>query len=246
MVDYNLSNKLKIQYKMAKPFPYIVIDDFLPDFLLQSCIRELKKHDEWYSNQEKWVDEFQINKFYYPTDTTDMNDFSSKLPITNMITEYMNSELFINFLENLTGFEKLYRDPIMLGGGVHKITKGGSLSVHIDYNNHPGRKWKRNLNLLLYLNENWESEWGGNLELWDKGLNNKEVEIEPIFNRAVIFSIEDAPHGHPTPLNTPEDIARYSLALYYFTDEKVKNEHSVIFFRNEDIIKKEQIEQIFK
>ena len=237
MIDYSLSDKLKIQYQTANPFPYIVIDNFLPEFLLESCLNEIKGHDEWFSNEMEWVKEFENNKFYYPTSTTDMGDFKRMLPITNLVTEYMNSEPFIKFLENLTGFKKLYRDPIMLGGGIHKINRGGKLSIHLDYNEHPGKKWKRNLNLLLYLNKNWESEWKGNLELWEKESWTKKIEVEPIFNRAVIFSIEDAPHGHPIPLNVPEDVSRYSLALYYFTDEELKEDekHSVIFYKDENL-----------
>ncbi len=247
MIDYTLSDKLKIQYQTANPFPYIVIDNFLPDFLLESCLEEIKKHDEWYSNQEDWVGEYEKNKFYYPTYTTDMDEFKLKAPITNMITEYMNSTLFIKFLEKLTGFEKLYRDPVMMGGGIHKINKGGKLSIHIDYNQHPDEKWKRNLNLLLYLNKDWKSEWGGNLELWEKESWKKKLEIEPIFNRAVIFSIEDAPHGHPIPLNVPDEISRYSLALYYFTDEEVKDvdKHTVIFYKDE-ILGIKKPENLFK
>jgi hypothetical protein len=98
MIDYSISEKFKVQYRTAKPFPYIVIDNFLPEFLLQSCLKEIKKHDEWYSNQEQWVEKFEVNKFYYPTDNTDMIEFSKKLPITNMVTEYMNSEPFLKFL----------------------------------------------------------------------------------------------------------------------------------------------------
>ena len=56
-----------------------------------------------------------------------------------------------------------------------------------------------------------------------------------MFNRAVIFNItDDAYHGHPEPLNCPEDQARYSLALYYFTedrpDEEKNEEHSALWF----------------
>jgi Rps23 Pro-64 3,4-dihydroxylase Tpa1-like proline 4-hydroxylase len=244
MINYELSENLKTQYKNGIPFPHIVIDNFLPEFLLKSCIDEIVQHDEWHFNTEEWIDEYEKNKFFYPSATTDMNYFKKKLPITNMITEYMNSPSFLEFLENLTGFEKLYKDPIMLGGGIHKIKRGGKLAVHTDYNEHPGKKWKRNLNLLLYLNENWKSEWGGNLELWDKNLNGKKVEIEPIFNRAVIFSIEDAPHGHPIPLNTPDYVSRYSLALYYFTDEEVTNPKFVRFYDDYEL--KPNIENILK
>ena len=51
MIDYTLSDKLKIQYQTAKPFPYIVIDNFLPEFLLKSCLEEIKKHKKWFSNE---------------------------------------------------------------------------------------------------------------------------------------------------------------------------------------------------
>jgi hypothetical protein len=30
-------------------------------------------------------------------------------------------------------------------------------------------------------------------------------------------------------------VSRYSLALYYFTDEEVKDKHSVIFYRDEEL-----------
>ena len=83
MIDYSISEKFKVQYRTAKPFPYIVIDNFLPEFLLQSCLNEIKKHDEWYTNQLEWVEKFEVNKLFYPTDNTDMTKFSQnfQLPI---------------------------------------------------------------------------------------------------------------------------------------------------------------------
>ena len=43
--------------------------------------------------------------------------------------------------------------------------------------------------------------------------------IKPIFNRAVIFSTDDTSyHGHPDPLNCPENIQRRSLAFYYYSN----------------------------
>lgn len=53
--------------------------------------------------------------------------------------------------------------------------------------------------------------------------------------------------GHPIPLNVPDEISRYSLALYYFTDEEVKDidKHTVIFYKDENLgIKKP--ENLFK
>jgi Rps23 Pro-64 3,4-dihydroxylase Tpa1-like proline 4-hydroxylase len=102
--------------------------------------------------------------------------------------------------------------------------------------------------LLIYLNEYWQKEWGGNLELWTINPSHKFVEVEPIFNRAVLFDIEDAPHGHPIPLNTPDHIDRYSLALYYFIDEPPKQDkkHTVIFFRDHEIGVETNTNDLFK
>ena len=45
---------------------------------------------------------------------------------------------------------------------------GGFLNVHTDFLSHTRRHdWSRQINLLLYFNEGWQSSWNGNLELWD-------------------------------------------------------------------------------
>ena len=242
MIDYSLSEKLKVQYKSAKPFPYIVIDNFLPEFILKKTKEEILKHDTWFSDNIEWTKPYQQKKFYYPGHDTKMDELSMKLPITNLVMDYLNSNEFIVFLEKITGFKKLYRDPILMGGGIHKIKRGGKLSIHKDYNEHPG------INVLIYLNENWESSWGGNLELWSNDTWKKSVEIEPIFNRVVIFNIENAPHGHPTPLNCPDNIDRYSLALYYFTDNFLEDDLDkyVRFYDEEDLGITKSIDDIFK
>ena len=249
MIDYTLSDKLKVNYQTAKPFPYIVIDNFLPEFVLRKCKEEVMNHDIWYHDTVHWTQQFQQNKFYYPDETTDMSEFKTKLPISSLVLDYLNSDKFLEFLCNLTGHEKLYRDPKLMGGGIHRIKRGGKLAVHVDYNEHPETKRQRKLNVLIYLNENWKSEWGGNLELWTKDLKTKEVEIEPIFNRVVIFDIDKAPHGHPIPLNSPEGVDRYSLALYYFTDNLVDadKKNQVIFYRDDEVGNNNQdLENLFK
>lgn len=235
MIDLTIFKKLKTTYQGAYPFPYVVIDNFLPEFVMTKCLEELQNHKEWGSNKEKWVEPFQVNKFYIPDYYDDIKDVKSKVPITALILDYLNTPEFLKHLEELTGIEKLYQDPSLFGGGVHKINKGGKLSIHIDYNNHPATKHRRKLNLLIYLNKDWDKSWGGNLELWNKELTKKVIEFEPIFNRAVIFTIDDAPHGHPYPLNCPESVSRYSLALYYFIEEEPDKKHSVIFYRNEEV-----------
>jgi Rps23 Pro-64 3,4-dihydroxylase Tpa1-like proline 4-hydroxylase len=127
------------------------------------------------------------------------------------IIRYASQPFFLQWLERTTGEEKLLPDPYLFGGGLHRIQRGGSLGMHIDFNYH-GVGLYRRLNLLLYLNPEWEPEWGGYLSLAGKKL------ISPEANTMVVFTTDDESwHGHPEPLNCPQDVFRDSIALYYYS-----------------------------
>jgi Rps23 Pro-64 3,4-dihydroxylase Tpa1-like proline 4-hydroxylase len=232
MINLDLSKQLSSQYREAKPFPHIVIDKFLPETILDSVLDEFNKNKNWWYDKVKWTEPYQVNKFYWPYDIETANNMPNDLPTISALVNYLNSPVMLKYLEELTGIDNLISDELLMGGGLHKITSGGKLAIHKDYNVHPVKKIYRRLNLLIYLNKDWKQEWEGNLELWDKDHTKLEVSVEPLFNRAVIFTIsEDSLHGHPVPLNTPENVSRNSIALYYFTEVNPSdNEHSVVFF----------------
>ena len=232
MINLDLSKQLSTQYHKAKPFPHIVIDKFLPETILDSVLDEFNKNENWWYDKVKWTEPYQVNKFYWPHDIETANNMPNDLPTISALVNYLNSPVMLKYLEELTGIDNLISDELLMGGGLHKITSGGKLAIHKDYNVHPVKKMYRRLNLLIYLNKDWKTEWEGNLELWDKDHTKLEVSVEPLFNRAVIFTIsEDSLHGHPVPLNTPENVSRNSIALYYFTEVNPSdNEHSVVFF----------------
>jgi Rps23 Pro-64 3,4-dihydroxylase Tpa1-like proline 4-hydroxylase len=98
--------------------------------------------------------------------------------------------------------------------------------MHVDFNQHP-KGWHRRVNLLIYLNEEWDESWNGHLQL---GMQTPKL-IAPFGGRCVIFETNDQSwHGHPVPLTCPEHIQRRSLALYYYTREKPKAEaHTTIY-----------------
>lgn len=233
MINLELNKEIVEKYQNAKPFPHIVIDNFLPETILNSVLEEYNKNNNWMYDKVKWTEPYQVNKFYWPHDIDSAKNLSKDLPTISALVNYLNSPVFLNYLEELTGIKRLIGDDLLMGGGLHKTTNGGKLAIHKDYNIHPVKKNYRRLNLLIYLNKVWEPEWGGSLELWNNDMTNKDIEVLPIFNRAVIFTIgKDSYHGHPNPINAPADIARKSIALYYFTEEKPKDEgeHPVMFF----------------
>jgi len=199
-------------YSSAVPFPHIIIDDFLPIQLLEEIIRSFPR--------KKLADD----KFF-------MNDYSglNKRQILPESCEervrnyflFFNSSPILQFLEGLTKIESLIGDPYFLGGGFHEITRGGKLGIHADFRIHEKLNLYRRLNMIIYLNKEWNINYGGKLELWDKEVKSKIKSIAPIFNRCVIFNTDaNSYHGHPEPLDVPNEVTRKSIALYYYNASK--------------------------
>ena len=105
--------------------------------------------------------------------------------------------------------------------------------MHVDFNIHPITNQDRRINVLIYLNDNWEEEYNGQLDLWDTEMGYLKKSVLPIINRVVIFNTTDNSwHGHPDPLACPETMSRKSLAFYYYTDPEPgqsRKGHSTIY-----------------
>ena len=209
--------ELADSYRKGDPFPQIVLDDFLPEDVAQ------KAYEAFPSVKDQgWIHYVHFNEKKHGLNKKDL------LPeyIQKLIGE-LNSERFLDWLMALSGIEDLKEDEMLEGGGLHQSLKGGFLNIHADFTVHPHKKnWRRRMNLLIYLNPEWQDEYGGFLELWSRDMKQCVHSIKPAFNKAVIFNTdEDSYHGLPDPINCPEDDSRKSLALYYFTEEEkaVKN-----------------------
>lgn len=215
---------LNESYEIGLPFPHIVFSDFLDPTVLSMALFESKniskdlELNKWRFN-EKDAHEHQVLKH-------GISNVEFMTPMLYAISHYMNSEVFLNFLRNLTGIEDLIGDPALVGGGLHITEPGGKLGIHHDFTQHEinGEKYNRHVNLLIYLNEEWEESWGGQLQLWNSELTSMVKELPLEFNNAVIFNIDDAPHGHPDPLKCPEGYTRRSLAFYYYSKKETNKE----------------------
>jgi hypothetical protein len=215
MINHNLGRQLHTNYDSALPFPHITIDNFIQnEQFLNMVVDEVVNFKDW--GREGNDHKFQVKKWNTPIDQRNLEQIPD---FTRLLLDYLNSPRFIKFVEDLTGIQGLIPDLGMTGGGLHKIASGGKLGIHTDYAVHPmNNQIFRRVNLLLYLNREWQPEWGGSLQLFEYHSMEKKAEVLPIFNRAVLFNTTDrALHGHPDVLMCPEDICRYSIAMYYFT-----------------------------
>jgi 2OG-Fe(II) oxygenase superfamily len=154
------------------------------------------------------------------------------------LDELVKSKFFTDLLSGITGIPNLIYDPDYYGGGTHESLNGERLLPHIDYNYHP-KNWYRRLNLLIYLNPEWDDGWGGMLELHSNPLNPDldEVVKNPIrLNNCTILETSSVSwHGFPSielPVDK-RDISRRSIAVYYYTEhppvEDTKLNRSTIY-----------------
>ena len=185
----------------ADPFPHAVIDGMWPQALLLAAAAEFPGPDDgrWESapgpreGGKRWCDR--------PAGWG---------PIVRQVIGELRSDSARDWLASLTGIEGLQADT--LGGGMHMTGPDGRLALDRDFNVHPGTGGlERRLNVLLFLNEEWEKEWGGVLYLGE----HKQVEVMPLAGRMVIFECGDASwHGHPEPVTGEH--WRKSLACYWY------------------------------
>jgi len=196
------------QYRRNSPVPHIFLTDFLRPHAAAAASKEFPPVEQ--ANWTHWQ--------HHNEDKHGMTKLDLFPPLLRAITDELNSPGFVAWLSALTGWSHLLADPELDGGGLHQARRGGFLNVHTDFSHHHYHKnWRRRLNLILYLNEEWRPEWGGAIELWDVQMRNCFAKYPPLINQALIFNTDERSyHGFPEPLACPENVWRKSLALYYY------------------------------
>ncbi len=89
------------KYISAKPFPYVIIDNFLPEYVLEEILTEFPSPDAI-----KWQTfESSAEKKLASTSELQMGE------ATRFLLYELNSSIFINFLEQLTGIDGIVPEP---------------------------------------------------------------------------------------------------------------------------------------
>lgn len=200
------------RFRNAEPFPHIYFDNFLVDSFAAAVAGDFPSYDEAVSlgRQFKAVNErgkVQI---------TDSTKFQGAVL---QLHQLLASPEFLEIISQITGIPHLLADDALTGGGMHQTGPRGHLDVHIDFNYIEERKLYRRLNILIFMNQGWQDNWGGALELWDKDVRTRYCSLLPIFNRCVIFETSEISYHGVTAVTCPDDVSRRSFAAYYYTNE---------------------------
>jgi len=246
-------------FRANTPFPHVAIDGLFPDSVLDKIAPPDGTGEfpedwvgEFYNGGDKLTTEMKRKFFDYTADkgwkctgckTSSAFNAQGYLKIQNMkeplmgpytqgLMAALKSPEFLEFLENLSGIRPLYADENNFGSGLHQITRDGALQIHADFRLHPLTKMERRVNAFLFFNRDWEEEWGGHQELWDRNVTRCHARIAPLLNRLIIFTPHDfSYHGHPEPLRVPSDRSRRSLAMYYYST--MRRPQDTIDFRHD-------------
>ena len=211
------SEKLRRTFQGNKPFRHIVIDSFLASGFLEQLTAEFPPFDPKQA----------LNEF---------GEVGRKAVVQNLrrlgrsyqeFDRLVRSGEFLSLVEKITDIPKLLYDPDYAGGGCHENLDGQELDPHVDFNYHPHGNLHRRLNLILFLNPEWDPAWGGALELhedpWLAAGRNRITTIQPAANRCVIFETsEHSWHGFPK-IDLPADkkhLSRRSIAVYFYTKQR--------------------------
>lgn len=199
------------QYQSAEPYPHIHLVDLLDDDVIRRVVDAFPGPDD-----TSW-----INYKHFNENKLGKNDRSQFPEAIGDLMDELNSDEFVAWLSRVTGIDGLMPDPMLEGGGMHQTERGGFLNIHADFTMHHYHKhWRRRCNLILYLNEGWQDDWGGANELWDETMSRCVAKVLPVMNHALVFSTtETSFHGYGEPLRCPDGTTRKSLALYYYTPE---------------------------
>ena len=197
-------------FNTATPFNHCVIDNFLDDEFAEKLSKEIPAFDS--TSWHEYNNPLEIKKT--------CNNWNLFPPLTYSFFSQLNSGGFIDKVSTYSGISPLFPDAGLNGGGWHIHRNGGKLNPHLDYSLHPKLKLQRKLNLIIYLQEDWENDWGGHLGLYGDLDSAKEIqsEIVPLFNRAIFFdTTQNSWHGLSQEVKTPNEICRKSIAVYYLT-----------------------------
>lgn len=197
-----------------KPYKYLYLDNVINKKFATNCSVNFPKlnYKSWEKSniksievkyRSKWLSEFDIPDY-----------------IVDLV-RILNSSIILKSLSKKLDIPKLMPDPYFTGGGLNITKKGGLLDVHVDGNYHDASSLNRRVNVLIYFNKGWKSNWGGEFGIYSRNAKKCVKKIPPLFNRLIAFDTHDySYHGLPNPINFPKNISRKSLILYYYTKEK--------------------------
>ena len=221
--------ELHQSYTGADPFPHVVIDDFFTPDYADQLLAEFPAFEKGNALTEMGkLGKKSVNK-----------DIEAIGVAYQQLAHWLVSDTFIDMMQRVTGIDNLIAIPGG-AGGTHESRDGADLAPHLDYNyvDYKGEALHRRLNVLFYLNKDWDPAWGGNFEVHSDPQHpakNTFQKFQPDFNRVIVMETSERSwHGYdPIRLPDPETQSRKSISIYLFSrtrpEEQLAPRHSTFY-----------------
>lgn len=214
--------QLAVEFQTGKPYKHLVLDNFLRQDVADQLysqfpsVEKLTKH--W-----KGINE---NK----SEGSNFTDFD---PVFSQVRSEIMSPQFAQWMAQVTGIEGVFVTDDNLGTGLHQGGDGSFLDIHVDFNIHHVKNVHRRLNMLIYLNKDWQDEYGGGMEMWNADMTRMEKIVMPLLNRCLIFETSNISYHGYSKITLPPGQTRKSFYTYFYTpitDKTILNNyHDTIF-----------------
>ena len=204
----------------AEPFKHGIIENFFEPGFADRLLAEFPSFDS----------KLSINEAGKEGGKAVNTRIAQISPAFQELYALIGSPAFLNLVSDLSGIPDLVMDPQMFGGGTHENRHGQELDAHVDFNYDQSQQLHRRLNLIVYLNKEWQTSWGGAIEIHSnprKPYENRVRAFDPIFNRCILFETNEYSwHGFER-IELPADkrhLSRKSISIYLYTKDRPAEE----------------------
>jgi hypothetical protein len=219
---YKSLSKLKNDFFNARPFPHIILDDFLDGNFFKLLTEILQQHNEILMGKN-FSSDVESNKSI----TT-----NSQLPVlVSKIVDELNTQNWVDNFKKLTGIETLVASKSKLAN-YHEMECGGILGPHVDHSSEPNLGLPHVLNIIIYISSDWEVDFGGSTIFFNPTGVEAKSKVEYIPNRAVIFLHTPYSFHGVDRLKDNGDIKRKTLYIDYYSESITPFKHMELPFKN--------------
>lgn len=225
------------EFGTARPWPHLVVDDFLPVALLDEAVANIPDPatpdlGRMSPFQKSRLGDYEVRSTILPI---------RKLhPSINSVYDLLYGEEVCSLVQSLCGGEIvrgldacLCESGDLRGAGVHQIADGGFMGVHRDPEFHHEKGWHRPVVGIIYLNKGLGADSGGGLELWDRECAGVVKRIEPKFNRLVLLSNGPTTyHG----VSRVRGFTRKSFCAFYYDKSRQGAVSKYFFVNSSDVL----------
>ena len=200
-------HKDELQYafvKQNKGVPFFYIDNLLPTDWCSAINTAFPDVSEMRLKKSLREDKFVGVR---------MNKYNR---LIEEITYAFQDSGVVRLVQEICDIDTCYADATLYAGGISSMTENQFLKPHLDNSHDQNRDKWRVLNLLYYTTPDWREPFGGNLELWPKGLDSKPITIASKFNRLVVMGTDNHSWHSVSPVVVNN--RRNCVSNYYFSD----------------------------